>query len=109
MSEASKPHIEPLGDGDVSGPFHDPSTWVPRPQSRPPEGYETFLVNATKRKQREQDWMVVALTDVLKMRGCSLVEQATIRRAAELALVGLKHGGFELSIDEWGELRYVTT
>lgn len=74
-----------------------------------PEGYRTFLVNDAKRKQREQDWMVVQLQDILKMRGCSLVEQTTIRRAAEHALVALRHGGFDLSLDEWGELRFVTT
>lgn len=45
----------------------------------------------------------------LRMEQASLVEQTTLRRSAELALVGLSHGGFELSIDEWGELRYVTT
>lgn len=77
--------------------------------SSPPEGYKTFLVNDAKRRQREQDWMVVQLQDILKMRGCSLVELTTIRRAAEHALVALHHGGFDLSIDDWGELRYVTT
>jgi hypothetical protein len=77
--------------------------------SGPPEGYKTFLVNAAKREKAEQAWMENVLTDALKMRGCSLVEQTTIQRAAELALVGLAHGGFDLSIDEWGELRFVTT
>ena len=75
----------------------------------PPEGYKTFLVNAAAREKRERAWMENVLTNALKMRGCSLIEQATIQRAAELALVGLSHGGFELSIDEWGELRFVTT
>lgn len=75
----------------------------------PPEGYKTFLVNDAKRRQREQDWMAVQLANVLRMRGCSLVEQATIARAAEHALVALRHGGFELSLDDWGELRFVTT
>lgn len=68
-----------------------------------------LIVNAAKREKVEQEWMIQALTDALKMRGCSLVEQMTIQRAAELALVGLRHGGFELSINEWGELRYVIT
>lgn len=82
-----------------------------KPQSRPepPEGYKTFLVNAEKRRKHEQEWMENVLANALKMRGCALHEFATIQRAAELALIGLKHGGFELSIDEWGELRYVTT
>lgn len=63
-----------------------------------------------KRRQREQNWMVVQLQDILKMRGCcSPAEEATIRRAAEHALLALAHGGFELSLDEWGELRFVTT
>ena len=74
-----------------------------------PEDYYRFLAQRKKNEKREQEWMQNVLTDALKMRGCSLVEQATIRRAAELALVGLAHGGFELSINEWGELRYVTT
>jgi hypothetical protein len=81
----------------------------PKPSSSPPEGYKTFLINAEKRRKREQEWMENVLTEALKMRGCPLHEFATIQRAAELALVGLKHGGFELSINEWGELRYATT
>lgn len=77
--------------------------------SSPPESYKTFLVNDAKRRRREQDWMTAQLLDVLKMRGAPLHEQATVQRAAELVLVALRHGGFELSIDDWGELRFVTT
>lgn len=80
-----------------------------RPQNSPPEGYKMFLVNAAKRDKAEEEFMFNLLRTGLKMDKASLIEQATLRRAAKHALLSLEHGGIELSLNEWGELRYVTT
>jgi hypothetical protein len=79
------------------------------PQSEPPEGYKTFLVNAAKREKAEEEFMYRVLRDGLQMEKASLIEQTTLRRAAKHALLSLEHGGFELSLAENGDLRYVTT
>lgn len=80
-----------------------------RATNTPPESYKTFLVNTAKREKDEEEFMFNLLRTGLKMEKASLLEQTTLRQAAKHALLSLQHGGFELALNEWGDLKYVIT